>query len=269
MAPRTLVLAVAHAVNAVALQPLQLGEAGGASSPPGSLCDAGGGWDIVWRDEFDAPLNRTVWTIPVGVGSSLGREANVTEEDTYVQDGALVLRSRVLPGSGKKNWTTGAAITNRRNYPATPGNVGMAWQYGRFCVRAKLPGAGPGKSAGLWPAHGMMPADYSKHCGYCELDIMEMVDGNGQADGKTDASPQLIAHTSTSTSCSCSALGSVQAMLTEVPCCARTSLCTCIVSHIDMIRYVLVLGRRSGRAAGQQQLHWQAFASRLGQRQGT
>ena len=49
MAPRTLVLAVAHAVNAVALQPLQLGEAGGASSPPGSLCDAGGGWDIVWR----------------------------------------------------------------------------------------------------------------------------------------------------------------------------------------------------------------------------
>lgn len=96
MAPRTLVLAVAHAVNAVALQPLQLGEAGGASSPPGSLCDASGGWDIVWRDEFDAPLNRTVWTIPVGVGSSLGREANVTEEDTYVQDGALVLRSRVL-----------------------------------------------------------------------------------------------------------------------------------------------------------------------------
>lgn len=82
----------------------------------------------------------------------------------------------------------------------------MAWQYGRFCVRAKLPGAGPGKSAGLWPAHWMMPADYSKHCGYCELDIMEMVDGNGQADGKTDASPQLIAHTSTSTSCSCSAL---------------------------------------------------------------
>lgn len=154
-----------------------------SSSPP-SLCDAGDGWHTAWRDEFDAPLNRTIWTIPQGsCGASCpgGRLANVTVEDTYVQDGKLVLRSRALPGG--KSWTTGAAITNHRTYPQTPGNVGIAWQYGRFCIRAKLPGAGPGKSAGLWPAHWMMPADYSKHCGYSELDIMEMVDGSGDADG--------------------------------------------------------------------------------------
>jgi beta-glucanase (GH16 family) len=148
-----------------------------------SLCDAGNGWSVTWHDEFDAgALNRSIWTIPLGVGSSLGREANVTEEDTYVQDGMLVLRSRALPGG--KSWTTGAAITNQRNYKTAPtGYVGISWQYGRFCVRAKLPGSGPGKSAGLWPAHWMMPADYSKHCGYCELDIMEMVDGDGEAHG--------------------------------------------------------------------------------------
>ena len=150
-----------------------------------SLCDAGDGWAVAWQDEFDAPLNRSIWTIPVGIGSSLGREANVTEEDTYVQDGNLVLRSRALHGG--KNWTTGAAITNRRNYKTTPGNVGISWQYGRFCVSAKLPGNGPGKSAGLWPAHWMMPADYSRHCGYCELDIMEMVDGDGEAHGTKTA----------------------------------------------------------------------------------
>ena len=63
-----------------------------AASPPkvASLCDAGDGWSVAWQDEFDAALNRSVWAIPVGVGSSLGREANVTEEDTYVQDGMLV-----------------------------------------------------------------------------------------------------------------------------------------------------------------------------------
>ena len=114
------------------------------TSPPGpapSLCDAGGGWHTAWRDEFDAPLNRTIWDIPTGPGSSLGREANVTVEDTYVEDGKLVLRSRALPGG--KSWTTGAAITNHR------------------------------RSAGD-PAHPTKPADYSKRCGYCELDIMEI-----------------------------------------------------------------------------------------------
>lgn len=59
----------------------------------------------------------------------------------------------------------------------------MSWQYGRFCVRAKLPGAGPGKSAGLWPAHWMLPVDHSRECGYNEIDIMEMVDGDGTAYG--------------------------------------------------------------------------------------
>eukprot|EP01043_Picozoa_sp_COSAG02_P001736 COSAG02_NODE_37_length_48203_cov_57.745708_20_plen_315_part_00 len=157
-----------------------------ATAAARSLCDAEHGWSVAWQDEFDAAaLNRSIWAIPVGVGSSLGREANVTEEDTYVQDGMLVLRSRALPGG--KRWTTGAAITNQRNYKtAPPGYVGISWQYGRFCVRAKLPGGGPGKSAGLWPAHWMMPADYSKHCGYCELDIMEMVDGDGEAHGTQD-----------------------------------------------------------------------------------
>ena len=131
-----------------------------------SLCDDDGDWKKVWADEFET-LNRKVWTVPVGVGSSLGRDANVTEEDTYIEDGMLVLRSRELPGSGGKNWTTGAAISNTRGAkyaPSSPAYEGASWQYGRFCIRAKLPGAGPGKSQGLWPAHWMMPANYCAPC---------------------------------------------------------------------------------------------------------
>jgi beta-glucanase (GH16 family) len=153
-----------------------------SSSRPTSLCDDDGDWKLVWQDEFDTPsLNHTIWTVPVGVGSSFGRDANVTEADTYVENGMLVLRSQKLPGG--KNYTTGAAITHHGSFPSTPGNKGISWQYGRFCVRAKLPGAGPGKSQGLWPAHWMMPADYSRHCGYNELDIMEMINGEGTAYG--------------------------------------------------------------------------------------
>jgi hypothetical protein len=151
--------------------------------PPGSsLCDDDGDWKLVWQDEFDAPsLNSTVWTVPTGVGSSFGRDANVTEADTYLENGMLVLRSQKMPNG--KNYTTGAAITHQHGSTKTPGFKGISWQYGRFCVRAKLPGAGPGKSQGLWPAHWMMPADYSRHCGYNELDIMEMVNGGGTAYG--------------------------------------------------------------------------------------
>ena len=65
-----------------------------------------------------------------------------------MQGGMLILRSRQV---GRTNWTTGAAITHNRDHANRNTTAGMAWRYGRFCVRAKLPGAGPGKSQGLWP----------------------------------------------------------------------------------------------------------------------
>lgn len=145
------------------------------TEPSPSFCDNDGEWKVAWEDNFDgSKLNETVWTIPTGVGSSFGRDANVTSEDTYIEDGMLVLRSRQV---GPANWTTGAAISHARK-EGSAGTTGASWKYGRFCIRAKLPGAGPGRSQGLWPAHWMMPSDYSQHCGYNEIDVMEMVDGN-------------------------------------------------------------------------------------------
>ena len=144
-----------------------------------SLCDSDGDWLLVWRDEFaGTSLNLSTWTIPVGPGSSFGRDATITKEDTFISDGMLILRSRQL---APNNWTSGAAISSPRHFPSN--NTGVNWQYGRFCISAKLPGAGPGKSQGLWPAHWMMPSNYKQHCGYNEIDILEMVNGDGSAWG--------------------------------------------------------------------------------------
>ena len=176
---RALVFAVLAAAAATAAPPP-------APAPP-SLCDDDGAWKMVWEDQFDT-FDTAVWDVPVGTGSSFGRDANVTREDTYTENGALVLRSRQIQlasrpgGETTTNWTTGAAISKNRG-PAPPGFTGKSFQYGRFCIRAKLPGAGRGRSQGLWPAHWMMPANYDEHCGYNELDILEMVNGNGDAWG--------------------------------------------------------------------------------------
>ena len=50
--------------------------------------------------------------------------------------------------------------------------------------RAILPGnAGQGASNGVWPAHWMMPNDNSCWPDHGEIDIMEMIDGDGTYHG--------------------------------------------------------------------------------------
>jgi len=150
-----------------------------AATPSPSFCDDEGDWKMTWQDNFDGrTLNRSIWTVPVGIGNGFGRAANVTQDNTYVEDGMLVLRSHQ---TGPSNWTTGAAITHDRKPGGTA--VGASWKYGRFCIKAKLPGNGPGKSQGLWPAHWMMPSEYNEHCGYNEIDILEMINGDTTAWG--------------------------------------------------------------------------------------
>lgn len=51
-------------------------------------------------------------------------------------------------------------------------------------MSAKLPGtAGTNRSDGIWPAHWMMPNDKSCWPDHGEIDIMEMIDGDGQVHG--------------------------------------------------------------------------------------
>ena len=88
-----------------------------------SFCDAAD-WSVVWRDEFDAPLNPHWWNVPHGVaplpqqleadchGSTcilLGscREAACTRDSVSVRGGRLVLTSQRRRVLGR-NLTTGA-----------------------------------------------------------------------------------------------------------------------------------------------------------------
>ena len=75
---------------------------------------------------------------------------------------------------GPSNYTTGAVNTwGKASWRAEQGTF-------RVCISARLPGVGSdGSSQGLWPAHWLMPHDDTCDPDEGEMDIMEMVNGNG------------------------------------------------------------------------------------------
>ena len=166
-------------------------ESSGQSAQATSFCDPSTGWGTVWRDEFDGDgLNVSQWTKTLGndgteaehvAGGSRSqlRDAWGTAANVYVSNGSLVLRSdraRVTGPDGTVYNVTSGAVTTR--HLAT-------WAHGRICVRARLPGTGKGggKDAGIWPAHWLMPSDSSCWPDHGEIDITEMINGDGITHG--------------------------------------------------------------------------------------
>jgi len=58
-----------------------------------------------------------------------------------------------------------------------------SWKNARICVYAKLPGGSAATGQGIWPAHWLMPNDNSCWPDHGEVDIMEMINGDGQIHG--------------------------------------------------------------------------------------
>ena len=158
---------------------------------PSSFCDSST-WRIVFRDEFDLPtIDKRWWTILNGThkkphdqlkadchGSDcdlLGacRDAACTVDSVKVAGGRLVLTSQRRRAFGR-NFTTGAVITRDKLTFLSDDEPF------RMCIAAVLPGV-PGGSAGVWPAHWLMPNDGSCDPDHGEMDIMEMVKGDGTA----------------------------------------------------------------------------------------
>ena len=146
-----------------------------------SFCDDNSEFTLTWRDEFEgSALNMTTWTVLNGsdpIGGSC-RSAYCDAANVWVKDGTLVLASRrnhTFPGH---NYTTGAV--NSRNKASWWPNTTF-----RLCVRAMLPGAETptGAAQGVWPAHWMMPNVPNCDPDLGEMDILEMINGNGQAYG--------------------------------------------------------------------------------------
>ena len=160
-----------------------------------SFCDASG-WRIAWRDEFEgSAIDLTRWNVEVGAPPQNGRgrramradcrgkdcatlgscrEAYCARDDVSVDRGRLVLTSQRREYMGH-NFTTGAVNTWGKS----------SWLAGdgapfRLCINAILPGV-PHRAAGVWPAHWLMPLDDSCDPDEGEMDITEMVNGDGNA----------------------------------------------------------------------------------------
>ena len=154
-----------------------------------SFC-AAAGWRVSWREEFDGErLNTSVWNVEQGAGTirrsnadcrgqsciPLGscRDAYCHHDNVRLSDGQLILTSQRREFSGRK-FTTGAV--NTWGKLAFRGDA--AEGAFRMCISARLPGVA-GHAAGVWPAHWLMPHDDSCDPDEGEMDVMEMVDGDG------------------------------------------------------------------------------------------
>jgi len=113
------------------------------------------GWNLVWSDEFDAPLlNMEYWT-------EIDRRNNYNEELQYYTPSNSNIKNGCLTLTAKEEEIDGRAYTSAM--VETQNKLDIC--YGRVEARISLP-----VSQGLFPAFWMI----SKN-GHHELDIMEMV----------------------------------------------------------------------------------------------
>lgn len=102
------------------------------------------GWQLVWQDEFNGnSLDTSKWTVLIRETSKHNELQYYLPDEVYVENGILRIRSRVRR-YGSKEYTSGRLDTDGKFAPV----------YGRFEIRAKLPGG-----QGLWPAHWLYPQE--------------------------------------------------------------------------------------------------------------
>jgi len=99
-------------------------------------------WKLVWQDEFNGKnLSPKKWNVLIREQSKHNELQYYLPDEVYIENGCLRLRSRER-NFGSQHYTSGRVDTSGKFAPV----------YGRFEIRAKLPG---GK--GLWPAHWLYP----------------------------------------------------------------------------------------------------------------
>ena len=116
----------------------------GNDVPCASLAEtsAPAGWKLVWQDEFnERELSPKKWNVLTREQSKHNELQYYVPDEVYIENDCLRLRSRKRD-YGTQHYTSGRVDTSGKFSPV----------YGRFEIRAKLPG---GK--GLWPAHWLYP----------------------------------------------------------------------------------------------------------------
>jgi beta-glucanase (GH16 family) len=150
-----------------------------------SWCDEAG-WSRVFEEEFTGTsLNHTVWNVlnSTVYDDSSCRTAMCLEKNVAVTGGNLVLTAK-REHSGWANWTTGAVNTQDKIFwKAEPGKPF------RVCTSVLSPGNTTQGSAGLWPASWLMPNTKACWPSNGEIDLFEMINGDGVAHSSYHVSP--------------------------------------------------------------------------------
>jgi beta-glucanase (GH16 family) len=141
-------------------------------------------WSLVWSDEFnDDRLDTNKWSYEIDCwgGGNEERQCYTDSPDNLrIENGLLKIIARKKRSKGyafpahmrttqkQKNKTSRKRFTSARIRSLGKGD----WLYGRFEIRAKLPGG-----QGVWPAIWMLPSDkyYGTWAASGEIDIMEAV----------------------------------------------------------------------------------------------
>ena len=165
-------------------------EASKVAAPPASFCNPTPQWPRSFAEEFDGKdLNTSTWDVYLDnsdgqCGFGIGRYGRCDASNVYLQDGSLVLRSDRKHSCNAKegcfNYSSAGITTRDKATWSVANGAGF-----RLCVSAILPGgsAAGGGGAGIWPAHWMMPNDRSCDPDEGEIDVLEMINGNGNACG--------------------------------------------------------------------------------------
>ena len=137
---------------------------GGATSP-----ETRAGYSLLWSDEFSgSTLNSTYWNYDIGIGSNgwgNNEEQYYRSENASLQEGLLIIEAKEQ-NYGNRSYTSSRIKTQGK----------FNFKYGRVDIRAAMP-----QGKGMWPALWMLGENLTTvswpYSG--EIDIMEMVGGNG------------------------------------------------------------------------------------------
>jgi beta-glucanase (GH16 family) len=153
-----------------------------ACSAPGPEPVVGEGWTLAWSDEFDGEsIDASKWSHETncwGGGNNEQQCYTDRPENSFLRDGKLVIHAQEESFTGPAEpleWE-GSDPNNTATLPYTSARLRSAgkgdWTYGRFEIRAKLPGG-----QGVWPAIWMLPTEqfYGPWAGSGEIDILEAV----------------------------------------------------------------------------------------------
>jgi beta-glucanase (GH16 family) len=157
-----------------------------------------GEWQLVWQDEFsEQNIDLAKWSFEQNCWGGGNKEKQCytnRETNAYLKDGKLhiVAQKEEFTGAKLGEHFPDYDANDTRTLPYTSAKLytkGKAdWLYGRFEIRAKLPGG-----QGIWPAIWMLPSD-NKYGGWPasgEIDIMEAVNLNTTSVA-TETSPAIV-----------------------------------------------------------------------------